>query len=101
MKQQSPSLNDADAVDYPTLSVFIPDGGDRKATAYVLVEAAEQNGLPQSHVRSDASRRGFWISDALADIVYDDSAEEEPAPKTPAKAPAKTGSTAKKGTKKQ
>jgi len=104
MRKQSPAFSGTDGESYPVLDVFVPDIGERQATASLLVDAATDNGFSQSHIRSDAARGGFWISNDLADIVYDDSTEEvpeeEPAPKAPAKAPAKTGSTAKKGTKK-
>lgn len=95
MRRPSPPLNAADAVDFPRLTVFIPNNGDRPTLATVLVAAADEAGLGQNHIQ--ASTTGFLISDDLADIIYDEPVEEEPEPdpeppKTPAKAPAKTGS---------
>lgn len=93
MRQPSPPFNDADAVNYPeSLPVFVPDQGDRQTMASTLADTAREHGLNR-HVRADAARGGYWISDALADVVYDqdDENEEEAVPETPDEAPAKTG----------
>jgi len=97
-KRPSPDFAGNDGANHPVLDVFVPDQGDRQGMASVLVDSAEKHGL-QRHIQSDAARRGFWISNDLADIVYDEpdeQAEAETAPETPDKAPAKTGSTTKK-----
>jgi hypothetical protein len=98
-RRPSPAFQGTDGESTPVLDVFVPDQGDRQGMASVLVDSAEAHGL-QRHIQSDAARRGFWISNDLADIVYDEpdetEAEPEPAPETPDKAPAKTGSTTKK-----
>jgi hypothetical protein len=100
-RKPSPAFQGKDGDSTPVLDVFVPDNGDRTGTATYLTEAAGED--MQRHVRSDAARRGFWISNDLADIVYDDSDEAAPEPEpeptqTPDKAPAKTGSTTKKKT---
>lgn len=95
----SPPLNEADAYNHPVLDIFVPHQGDSQGTATLLVEAA--SGLHGRHVRADNARGGYWISDALADIVYDvpdedePEPEPEPTPETPDEAPAKTGRTTK------
>lgn len=91
----SPDFPGRDGENAPVLDVFVPDQGDRSGMAAILVDSAEAHAMHQ-HVKADAARGGFWISNDLADVVYaDDEAEPEPAPETPDEAPAKTGSTTK------
>jgi hypothetical protein len=60
-----------------TLSVYVPNGESRQETAVLLVGTAEEHGIDQREIR--ASNGGFFISEALADLLYDDQ-PGEPAP---------------------
>ena len=73
---------------YPETPVFVPNGDSQEETAVLLVGTAKEYGLSNRSVR--ASTGGFWISEALADLVYGE-AEPEPEPEaastvTPAEA---------------
>lgn len=63
------------------MDIFIPDGDSRRDTAVLLVGTAEEHDIDQSTIR--ATTGGFWINEALADLIYgDDEPEPEPTPKT-------------------
>ena len=65
---------------------FVPNGESRKETAVLLVGTAAEYGIDQRAIR--ATSGGFYISDELADLLYDESAEEavpEPEPESPIK----------------
>ena len=96
MLKPGPALNEADAYNSPALDVFVPNAGARHETAVALVKAAQDAGLPSDHIR--AHPNGYYISEALADVVYaepDEEPEPEPEPvtppQTPDEAPAATG----------
>lgn len=76
-------MNEADAANTPTLDVFVPNGDSRQETAVLLVGTAEEFNLSQRHIRADRARGGFWISEALADIVYEDSDDDTQTPDSP------------------
>lgn len=93
-RRPSPAFQGDDAVTTPDLAVFVPNGDGRHETAVLLVGTAEEFGLSQRHIRADRARGGFWISDALADIVYDGPEDgEQTDPQTPGST--ETGSTTK------
>lgn len=50
--------------------MFVPDGPSRRETAILLVGTAAEHGLRDDSVH--ASQNGFWITDDLADILYDE-----------------------------
>jgi hypothetical protein len=58
--------------------IFIPNGDSRTDTAVLLVGTAEEYGIDQSTIR--ATNGGFWINEALADLIYEDEVvpEDEP-----------------------
>ena len=62
---------------------FVPNGtGDysRSDLAILLIGTAQEFGIDKSSIRSTST--GFFIPQALADVLYDDGDEEpEPAPK--------------------
>lgn len=89
MRRPAPDMNSADAETSPALDVFVPSPPEeRAATAAFLVESANDNGISQRHIQF--ANRGFYISDALADVVYADDTETP----DPADAgPGNTGST--------
>lgn len=80
--------------------VFVPadTAGTRKETAILLVGTAREFDIPQRSIQPMYG--GFRITDALADVLYDESApdeeevvvepEPEPKPKTKAKSTTKT-----------
>lgn len=64
---------------------WVPDAtmGSRKDTAVLLVGTATEFGIPQRDIAS--TRGGFYISDRLAELVYDEAGEDdqaEPEPET-------------------
>lgn len=69
-------------------SVFVPNDGDRKETATLLVGTAEEYGISQQSIRTTPS--GFFITEELAAIVYDenqsdgDNSDGEPTDPPPA-----------------
>lgn len=72
--------------------------GSRKETAVLLVGTAREFGIHQRSIRSTSS--GYWITDELAAIIYDESEPEpepEPEPtKTSGNRAAKKTSTSRK-----
>lgn len=58
------------------LTAFVEStGADRRETAIILIGTARENDLDDArHVR--ATTGGFYISDELADILYDEDADE-------------------------
>jgi hypothetical protein len=83
-RRTPPEMRPEDALTYEPTNVFVPYGESRQDTAILLVGTAQEFGLPQRDIRSDRSRGGFWITDRLADIVYDGGDEdEESSPETP------------------
>lgn len=61
-------------MDKTTHPYFVADGESRTDTAILLVGTAREYGISQRDVR--AVRGGFRISQAMADVLYD---EQEPA----------------------
>ena len=59
---------------------FVPDGASRTDTAILLVGTATEFGISQRDIR--ATTGGFYISAALADVIY---SEPEPVKKAPTK----------------
>lgn len=59
------------------LSAFVEStGADRRETAIILIGTAREAGLDdQHHVKSTTG--GFYISDELADVLYDEDAEDD------------------------
>lgn len=64
--------------------VFIPNGDSRRETAILLLGTAEENHLPPEDIHADP-HGGFWITDDLADILYDEGVIEEPEDPAPNK----------------
>lgn len=52
-------------------SAFVPNGDSRADTATVLIGTARENGL-DDRTSVYATQGGFYISDALADLLYED-----------------------------
>lgn len=48
-------------------TAFVPAGDDRRATARMLVDAADENGISQRAIRS--ANLGFDITEELADVL--------------------------------
>lgn len=71
--------------------VFVPNGESRKETAILLVGTAEEFGVSQNDVK--ASNGGFFITEALADIL--DGAGQPDAVEPEAGEPEKTSTTKK------
>lgn len=76
---------------------FVPDDtmDSRKETAILLVGTAREFGIPQRSIQTTYG--GFWITQELADVLYDESddepeveAEPEAEPKTKSKSTTKT-----------
>lgn len=68
------------------LQAFVPRGDDIRATARTLVELADANGIAQTSIQ--ASNDGFYITDELADLLYDEGKpepEDAPADSAPKK----------------
>jgi hypothetical protein len=59
----------------PGLTAFVPKGDDKRATARALVDLATANGMDTSLIQS--ANDGFYITDELADVLYDESTEDE------------------------
>ena len=57
-------------------TVFVPSGASRQDTAVVLVGTAREYGVDQRSILATAS--GFWITQALADLVFSEEPAEEP-----------------------
>lgn len=57
------------------LTVFVPNGDSRQATAVLLTGTAREYDIDQREVK--AVNGGFFISDRLADIVYEGGTEGE------------------------
>lgn len=56
-------------------TAFVPQGENRRETARLLVDLANEHGIDQSSIRS--TNRGFDITDELADLLYDESEIED------------------------
>ncbi len=81
------------------LSAFVPKGDDRRATAKALVDLADEHGISQESIQS--ANDGFYITEELADLLYDESDEApeettEPVTENPDEAPADSAPTNKK-----
>ncbi len=64
-------------------TVFVPEdsAGTRQETAVLLVGTAREFGIHQRDIKS--AHGGFWITDVLADVLYDEAAEPvEPEPES-------------------
>lgn len=59
-------------------TVFVPSGASRQDTAVVLVGTAREYGVDQRSILATAS--GFWITQALADLVFSEAPDEEESP---------------------
>lgn len=69
-------------------TVFVPEStmGSRQETAVLLVGTAREFGIDQHAIVS--TQGGYWITEELAAIVYDEGdqiEEPEPEPEPPAK----------------
>lgn len=60
------------------LNVFVPNGDSREDTAVLLTGTAREYKIDQREIK--ATNGGFFISDRLADIVYDGEVPEEDEP---------------------
>jgi hypothetical protein len=71
------------------MSRFIPDdhAGTRSDTAVLLIGTAKEFGIDVHEVRTPPTRRGFTISDRLADVL-----DEQSKPKTSGNRAAKKNS---------
>ena len=84
------------------MTAFVPHDGDRKGTAIVLIGTARDAGLnDRYHVR--LGQGGFYISDELADLLYDEQGEGEEQPEQESGAPKKASGNraAKKNSKEE
>lgn len=57
---------------------FVPENtmDTRKETAVLLVGTAREFGISQRSIQSTYG--GFWITQELADVLYDESEQDEP-----------------------
>lgn len=78
-------------------TVFIPNGDNRQDTAVLITGTAAEYGIDQRTIR--AASGGFFVNDALADILYGAQPEPEPEPE-PEPTPEKKAAPEKKATKK-
>lgn len=81
--------------EHPDKPAFVPKGDDRRATARVLVDLADEHGISQSSIQS--ANDGFYISEELADLLHgpeDAEPEPEPEPQTPVSGNTDTDKTA-------
>lgn len=63
------------------LTAFVPDGDSRRDTAIILIGAAREHNLDDARA-VQAAPGGFYISDELADLLYDEQEPEaKPEPK--------------------
>lgn len=74
---------------------FVPNGDSRKNTAILLVGTADEYGIGQESIRAVGA--GFYITEELASIISEDTAEAEPK----ADSKSDTKSTAKKAASKK
>lgn len=79
--------------------VFVPNGDSRRETAVLLVGTAEEYGISQRSIKTAPG--GFFITEELADIVYDDvdkdvAPEPEPTKKASGNRAAKNSTVKKK-----
>lgn len=88
------------------LTVFVPNGDNRKETAVLLVGTADEYGIDQGSIRMVSG--GFYITEELAAILQgeDSDAAPEPDPEPEADKPKATKKTsgnraAKTGSKKK
>jgi hypothetical protein len=70
------------------MTAFVPNGDNRRDTATILLGTAQEHGLDDSR-EVVAVQGGFYISDKLADVLYDEGVSEEPEPKPESKPKAK------------
>lgn len=62
----------------PTTSdPFVPNGDNRRNTLILLLGTAEEFGIDAHAVKSDSKRTGFYITQELADVLYEDGGVEE------------------------
>lgn len=54
---------------------FVPNGESRRETAILLVGTADEFGISQDSIRATAS--GFFITEELADVLYDDGVDQK------------------------
>lgn len=70
-----------------TRDVFVPNGDSRRDTAIVLVGTADEFGIDQRSIKTAPG--GFYITNELAALVYDEDELEQPEPE-PEPEPKKT-----------
>lgn len=56
---------------------FVPNGENRRDTLTLLLGTAEEFGIDAHAVKSDSKHTGFYITQALADVLYEDGDAEE------------------------
>lgn len=66
------------------MTAFVPNGDSRQNTAILLIGSAREHDMDDSLVIR-ATQGGFFISDELADVLYDEPEDEAPEPAKPAK----------------
>lgn len=69
-------------------TVFVPNGDNRRETAILLVGTAREFGIDQRSIRTASG--GFYITEDLADVLYDESEQDEPEPAPEDKGTTKT-----------
>lgn len=80
-------------------NIFVPDGESRQDTAVLLVGTARDYDIPQRSIKATVG--GFYITEALADVIYEDApgepeeAEEPPLPEAEPKKATKKSTTKK------
>ena len=57
------------------LNVFVPNGESRTDTAILLVGTADEHGIDQHEIV--ATDGGFYISDRLADVAFEEAPEAD------------------------
>lgn len=55
-------------------TAFVPDVGQRKETAILLVGTAKEAGIDPRSIKM--VQGGFWITEELADLVFEDGGAE-------------------------
>lgn len=59
------------------MTAFVPNGDSRRDTAIILIGTAQEHGLDDARAVR-AAQGGFYISDELADLLYDEPEQAEP-----------------------
>lgn len=77
-------------------SVFVPNGDSRQETAILLVGTADEYGIDQRSIRAVSG--GFYVSDELASVLYDESDEQTDEALASEESPTTSGNRAAKNT---